>query len=258
MSRRSFQIKTHDPIFSVVFKSNIALAWFKAVTVIAFSFIFCVDKVFLLQYQDIKLFIKNQKKQLSIELHDRKSVNHPESQFIMSEFVTEICCNPIPFLEDYLQVLLSLNKPIDSDCLVFPRLGGSSYITSTKASSSDYTKILKMVVDYLQIPSIDLTSHSLRRGGVRHRFIYSSKRWSLDKCIYWAGWSFEGDSTTIGIFFINIGLYLLTEMSDMKYQKIKEADDFSDRPDADIILKNQESLEDKLQLQVNKLLTLFG
>ena len=130
-------IKESDPVFNVVFKSSVALCWFKAVTVVAFAFIFRVDEVFSLQFQDISLILKNYKKNLCIDLHDRKS-----SQFIVSQF-HETCCNPIPIFDDYILALQKLNKPMEKNCFVFPMLGISSNILSTKASSGEYSKILR-------------------------------------------------------------------------------------------------------------------
>lgn len=147
--------------------------------------------MFSLEYQDICFFKENEMGPLktSINLHTRKSLNYAESKFIVAVNPSETWLDPIPYVQNYLDQVKLLNKPQDLKNLVFPRLSGST----AKCTPSEYSKMLKAVLKSLNISNVGMSSHSLRKGGARHRFIYSKSKWSLEKVCYWAGWSDDTD-----------------------------------------------------------------
>ena len=226
-----------NPEVASIFGTVICLYWFKALTVCCYSFLFRIDEVLSLEYRDIIIFKESNRNKMTIKLHERKTDNYEDAKFTLSEFPLEPCRNPIPFVDQYLKRMKELKKPQSSTNLLFPKITDKNIFSGTKGTCNDFTVLFKRALEYLGIFSTDMASHSLRKGGARHYFIYSSKLWNLDKITYWAGWSYVGDCKTIGI-------YLLEEHTKLKYNRIRDADDMMDRPVADIQFQNQIALEE--------------
>ena len=193
-----------------VFTSLLAFLRFKAITSLAFSFIFRIDEVFSLEYRDIAIYYEHNRRKMAIDLHERKSVNYSESKFIVSDNPTETSLDPIKYVVAYIDFLQTLNKPMQPNNLVFPRIAGTSLLSLTKCTPPEYTADLKAALKYLGIEHVDISSHSLRKGGARQRFIYSSRLWSLDKVCYWAGWSDDTDvkNNSIGKYYLFRHLFI--------------------------------------------------
>eukprot|EP00834_Sanchytrium_tribonematis_P006921 NODE_561_length_6036_cov_1.205491.p1 type:complete len:634 gc:universal NODE_561_length_6036_cov_1.205491:5686-3785(-) len=232
-------LQISDTSVSEIFENEFELSWFKAVAMTAFNCVFRIDEVFSLQYRDIRYFVENGREKLSVNLHDRKSVNYRESEFIIGRFGSEKVSDPIPFILKYINLVSSLNRPMFPDSLVFPKLKSST----TKCSASVYTDILRKCLKLVGSDSADMSSHCFRKGGLRHHFIYSNRKWDLDRCLYWAGWSNSDDMKTIGT-------YLIDELIYSKYNHLKDSDDHFDRPVEEIIYQNQQNvIEIKEMLQ---------
>ncbi len=139
-----------------------------------------IDEVFLLQHQDIEISIENNDHKMKIKLNDRKTSNN----LSYKRNPSEPCVDPGLYYMDYYNYIKHLNKATIPTNLVFPRISKGSYNLTSKCQATDMLNRLKQTLDKLGVSNIDISSHSIRKGGARYALLFRKRH--LDKIKYWA------------------------------------------------------------------------
>ena len=203
------------------FKHTLSQHWFKTVVVFAYSFMFRIDEVLNLQFRDICFSQVNGIWSLKIKLYDRKSVNYEDAVFTQWPNLQEPFICAVSYFSNYLNELKVQNKPTTPSSFVFPKMSNSIIKSTMKQSPSDFSsKTFKQALIAVEMSPDLYSSHSLRKGGARHRLLYSQRTWDLDTIRYWCGWSHNNDSATLGV-------YLLDELSKLKFEKMSQVMQYS-------------------------------
>ena len=203
------RIIDRDFVESKLFLNKLTESWFKCITVFAYAFMFRIDEVLSLEFQDIE-FVQDaldpQRNRVRIQLHDRKFTNYKDAVFTQyrNAYEPELCA--VAALEAYLTELQKTGYSNSFNNYLFPKVSNSVMKFTLKQSPSDFAALIfKQVI-------IDL---GLRKGGARHRLIYAAIKWNIDTIRYWCGWSHSKDSG-------NMGTYLLEELTMLKYENMSQ------------------------------------
>lgn len=178
------------------FNDPVMALWFSAICSTCYSCFFRINELLNLQMEDVKVKIDEDGLYfIEITLWERKTILKEPHSFLIYDNQEEFAINAFFYLTQYISYLKSTGELSNPKQYFFGRLAYSKLRFDYKQQNSQKISLmLKQVLQNIGLNSVEYSSHTFRKGGARHKFLYSKSRWNLDTIMVWCGWSHSDDN----------------------------------------------------------------
>ena len=173
--------------------------WFRAWFSLAYTMIMRGEEIVKMKFKHLCYgHDKDGEPSLRFTYVDRKSLEAYKKLGNVKGIVTfDIYPNPdeayinfYKYMKEYYDLLKELpNHNVNDDAFVFPNMKPKKFMIGSQGSTTYIRKVLQDYCNACQMDPSKYATHSLRHGGARHRYIYSSFTLNLDELRYLAGWT---------------------------------------------------------------------
>jgi integrase len=207
--------------------------WFMAIISICYSCFFRINEVLTITFKNIH-FETDRKgnRRIRIVLLDRKTIEDKKITYFIYNNAEEDAANAFYFITKYQEELVKMGLTStqygsqSSDELYFGRWTKTGLLfDSIGQGYSSFSNLLKEMFSCIGLESKDYSTHTFRKGGVRHRYLFAKNRWPMDYILAWANWSFGDDKKVLFSYLVDEERLIQTEDIQMAMLHVPVAND---------------------------------